>query len=149
MKNFQNIYVEEDALQYDLAQKIIAGQPDDTLVKVKHYKDVFCRPRQNYNLQSQNQCLILAVKHDDFVYPGAEVCQDFGFDNFYYSSCVMNCVCDCEYCYLKGMYPSGNLVVFVNIQDYFEALKNTDKYICVSYDTDLFPLESLLGFVKK
>lgn len=47
------------------------------------------------------------------------------------------------------MYPSGNLVVFVNIEDYFSALKNDEKYICVSYDTDLFPLESWLGYVEK
>ncbi len=63
-----------------------------------------------------------------------------------------NCVFDCEYCYLKGMYPSGNLVVFVNLEDIFEQLLSllSDRkiYLCVSYDADLVACESLCGFVK-
>ena len=34
----------------------------------------------------------------------------------------MNCVFDCEYCYLQGMYPSGHIVVFVNLEDTFAEL---------------------------
>lgn len=37
---------------------------------------------------------------------------------------MMNCIFDCEYCYLKGMYPSGNLVVFVNLEDIFAELES-------------------------
>ena len=37
----------------------------------------------------------------------------------------MNCVFDCEYCYLKGMYPSANLVVFVNLEDIFAEVEKT------------------------
>lgn len=37
---------------------------------------------------------------------------------------MMNCIFDCEYCYLKGMYPSGNLVVFVNLEDILRSLKH-------------------------
>ena len=63
---------------------------------------------------------------------------------------MMNCVYDCEYCYLKGMYPSGNLVVFVNLEDFFdktqELLKEHPVYLCVSYDTDLLAFESVLGY---
>jgi len=33
----------------------------------------------------------------------------------------LNCVYDCEYCYLQGMYPSANIVVFVNFEDFTNA----------------------------
>ena len=66
---------------------------------------------------------------------------------------MMNCIFDCEYCYLKGMYPSGNLVVFVNLEDIFaelEALLSQKSiYLCVSYDADLVAIESLTGFVRE
>ena len=47
----------------------------------------------------------------------------------------MNCVFDCEYCYLKGMYPSANLVVFVNLEDIFAEVEKRlaahPVYLCV------------------
>lgn len=141
MLKFNTVYIEKDASMLDNIEY-------ENLIEINHYKDVFCRPRQDYQLQHDNQNLILAKRRDNFLYKGAKPCQNFGYDNFYYSSCVMNCVCDCEYCYLKGMYPSGNLVVFTNLKDYFDNI-DEGKYICISYDTDLFPLESTLGYIKK
>ena len=149
MKNFINIYVEHEALNYQLTKDILSQNSNANVITIGHYKDVFSRPRQDVLLQKETQSLILAVKKDEFLYKGAPVCQDFGNQNFYYCSSVMNCVCNCEYCFLKGMYESGNLVVFVNLEDYFAQIKNDNKYICISYDTDLFPLESMLGYVKK
>ena len=64
----------------------------------------------------------------------------------------MNCVFDCEYCYLKGMYPSANLVVFVNLEDILRKWKETCRapvYLCVSYDTDLLALEHLTGYAAR
>ena len=72
-----------------------------------------------------------------------------GQKNFYYASSMMNCPFDCEYCYLKGMYPSSNMVVFVNLEDYRkdveEKLKEGPVYVCASYDTDLLALNGLTG----
>ncbi|MDO5328990.1 MAG: radical SAM protein [Coriobacteriia bacterium] len=145
---FNSVYIESGAIKHKRTSEILQKIDYKKIIEVDHYKDVFCRPRQNYYLQHKNQNLILAVKHDNFLYPGAEVCQDFGYNKFYWCSSVMNCICDCEYCYLKGMYPSGNLVVYVNLEDYFKNIHDK-KYICVSYDTDLFPLESTLGYIEK
>lgn len=147
--NFNNIYIEKSAIGHPTTVQILDKLNNPNFIEINHYKDVFCRPKQNTLLQKNKQSLILALKQNDYIYPGASVCQDFGNTNFYYSSCVMNCACNCEYCYLKGMYPSGNLVVFVNLDDYFKNIGNENKYICVSYDTDLFPLESSLGYVKR
>ena len=64
---------------------------------------------------------------------------------------MMNCIYDCSYCYLKGMYPSGHMVLFVNIEDYLEELdhilKTQNMYVCISYDADLLAMEAVTGYV--
>ena len=64
----------------------------------------------------------------------------------------MNCIYDCSYCYLKGMYPSGHMVLFVNIEDYLEELdhilKTQNMYVCISYDADLLAMEAVTGYVR-
>ncbi len=122
------------------------------MIEIDHYKDVFNRSRQDYALQHESQKLILAVQKGNLIYPGAPVCQNFGNEHFYYTSQMMNCIYDCEYCYLKGMYPSGNMVIFVNPEDTFrevtEILKDHPMYICVSYDTDLLTFEPIWDMFK-
>lgn len=134
-------------------QRILAKFPDAKVVTIGHYKDVFCRSRQSYTLQHRSQNLILAAKRGTLLYEGAPVCQSFGNQYFYYTSCMMNCMFDCEYCYLKGMYPSANIVIFVNLEDYFEQveqmLQRHPLYLCVSYDTDLLALEHITGYVQE
>jgi len=81
------------------------------------------------------------------------VCQSFGNEHFYYTSCMMNCIYHCDYCYLQGMYPSGHVVMFVNLEDYFHEVEllllKHPVYLCVSYDTDLLALEQSFSFVSK
>ena len=146
---FTHIYVEERAYGYSLTGKILAKIPDAHVIKIKHYKDVFDRKRQNAPLQKEHQALIIAVRDGNRIFKGAPVCQSFGQPAFYYASSMMNCPFDCEYCYLKGMYPSSNMVVFVNLEDYRadveEKLKEGPMYVCASYDTDLLAMNGLTG----
>ncbi len=148
-----HIYVEKAAMEYARTKQILSHFKHAEIIEIDHYKDVFCRRGQKYVLQHKAQNLILAVKTGTLIYPGAPVCQSFGSDHFYYTSCIMNCIYDCEYCYLKGMYPSGNLVVFVNLEDVFDAVKELLKkhpvYLCVSYDTDLGALASVTGYMQE
>ena len=150
---FKHIYVEKELLGCDKVDDILSHFPESRVIVIDHYKDVFNRKRQDFSAQRLARNLILASKKGRLVYDGAPVCQDFGNSHFYYTSCIMNCLYDCEYCYLKGMYPSANLVIFVNIEDIFkeveELLAKFPVYLCVSYDTDLMALESLTGFVSK
>jgi len=64
----------------------------------------------------------------------------------------MNCLYDCEYCWLKGMYESGHMVIFVNLEDTFREvdrlLRQHPVYLCVSYDTDLLALDPLTGYAR-
>ncbi len=151
--SFSHIYVENKALKYTNTNKILDKFSQSKIIKINHYKDVFSRSHQNYTLQKQTPNLILAVKEDNYIYKGAQMCEDFGNRYFYYTSTIMNCIYDCEYCYLQGMYPSANVVVFVNIEDYFsrieKLIKNHPVYLCISYDTDILAFENLIGYGKK
>lgn len=146
---FTRIYVEERAYEYPLTKKILDKIKDVGVVTIKHYKDVFDRKRQDISLQKEHRALIIAVRDGNRIYQGAPVCQSFGNKNFFYASSMMNCPFDCEYCYLRGMYPSAYMVVFVNLDDYKtdieERLGRGPKYICASYDTDLIAMNGLTG----
>ena len=146
---FTHIYVEERASGYPLTDKILAALSGAHVIRIKHYKDVFDRKRQNAPLQKEHQALIIAVRDGNRIFKGAPVCQSFGNKNFYYASSMMNCPFDCGYCYLKGMYPSSYMVVFVNLDDYRrdveEKLKEGPMYVCASYDTDLLAMNGLTG----
>ena len=146
---FSHIYVEEEALFSPLAQKLIKKTAP---IVIHHYMDIFGRTHQNFSIQKESPALILAVKHGNFIYPGANVCQSFGNSYFYYTSFAMNCPFHCEYCYLQGMYSSANIVLFVNTEDYLKELAQLlcqhSVYLCISYDTDLLALEYLTGFLE-
>ena len=151
--SFSHIYVEKEVRSHPRARRILERFSRARVIEIDHYKDVFCRSRQNYILQQRSRKLILAANRGNRIYGGAQVCQSFGNENFYYTSCMMNCVYDCEYCYLKGMYPSGNMVIFVNLEDFFEdireILKERSVYLCLSYDTDMMAVERITGYVEE
>ena len=150
---FSHVYVEDKARSFPLTEEILKRNGNAVVIPIEHYKDVFDRPRQDTGAQKRSPALILAVREGSRIFKGAPVCQSFGQRNFYYSSSVMNCLFDCEYCYLKGMYPSSNIVVFVNFEDYEKdvgvLLEEGSLYVCASYDTDLIALDGLTGLAGR
>ncbi len=145
---FSTVYAEKEVWNKHW-QNIFTSDP----IFIDHYKDVFNRSHQDFAAQKKAPALILAKKTGTLIYKGAPVCQSFGNEHFYYTSCMMNCIYHCDYCYLQGMYPSGHVVVFVNLEDYFreliELLSKHPVYLCVSYDTDLLALEQTFSFVSR
>ncbi len=149
---FNSIYIEENAFEFPITREILNNHSNTPIIKIRNYKDVYSRPKQNFSIQKHNQSLILAVKKDNFLYKGPEVCQNFGHTNFYYTSFLLNCVFDCEYCYLQGMYPSANLVAFVNTEQYKAAIKDETSgkpiYLAASYDTDLIAFHHVIPYME-
>ena len=145
-KQFSHVYVEKKALDHGDTKKILPRLPYAETILIDHYKDIFNRNKQRYTNQRESRSLILAVNEGELVYKGAPVCQSFGRQDFYYTATVMNCPFDCDYCFLKGMYGTANIVCFVNFEDYEKAVKKLeDPYVCVSFDTDLIALNSITG----
>ena len=149
------IYIEEELLGSKEVEEILSQKrkQNPIIIPIHHYKDVFNRRRQDAIRQHEDSILVLASKKGQLIYHGAPVCQDFGNEYFYYTSCIMNCLYNCDYCYLKGMYPSGIPVIFVNLEGTFRELEALltlhPVYLSVSYDTDLLAVESLTGYVKR
>lgn len=149
---FSHIYVEEDVLELERTKQVLDYFKHSSMIVIKDYRDVFNRKKQCHAIQKECQNLILAKKKKDFLYPASPVCQSFDNEHFYYSTSMMNCIYDCEYCFLKGMYPSGNIVVFMNLEDFFEEVRKVllkhPVYLCVSYDTDMLALEPIFHYGK-
>ena len=153
-EHFQHIYVEEALLQSPEAKGILQKFPKAKVIPIKHYKDVFNRKKQGRLPQSRSRKLILAKKEGQRLYDGAVVCQDFSESHFCYTSLLMNCPFHCAYCYLQGMYPSSNLVMFLNLEDYFSDCRKwiAEKgslYLCISYDSDLLAMEGVYPYVEE
>lgn len=158
LKRFSHIYLEEGVEDYPLTRSIIERLPNATLVTVPDYKTIFSRPGQNFQFQKKSPKLILARKKDNLIYQGSMAAQDFGYRNFYYNALLLNCVYNCDYCYLQGMYPSGNMVIFVNELDFYKEttraiqarpFKEEPLYLCISYDTDLLAYESIVPYCSR
>ncbi len=148
---FSHIYIEESAASYPLTAKITAQFPKAIQIPIRNYKEVFNRPRQRWDHQKLALKLILAKRSDAFLYPGSSFVPNFEHSRFFYTTPVLNCLYGCEYCYLQGMFPSANLVVFVNDDDFVEAAareisEDAPAYLCISYDTDLLALENIFGY---
>ena len=128
--------------------------PAIPVILIQNYKEVFNRPKQNVHWQKSHPALILGKKEKSFFYDGPDICQDFGCSRFYYASLMLNCFFNCEYCYLQGKYPSGDLVVFVNLDDFSNELaflleKNIGEkiFIAASYDTDLLAFQNFFTYL--
>ena len=153
-EHFRHIYVEEALLQSPEAKGILQKFPKAKVIPIKHYKDLFNRKKQGRFAQSHSRKLILARKEGQRLYDGAVVCQDFSESHFCYTSLLMNCPFHCAYCYLQGMYPSSNLVMFLNLEDYFSDCRKwiAEKgslYLCISYDSDLLAMEGIYPYVEE
>ena len=151
---FSHIYVEKKILDNKNTLEILSKFKDAKIIEIDNYKEVFSSNNQDFHLQKLGQNLILASNKPNMIYEGAVVCEDFENDNFYYTSSIINCIYDCEYCYLQGVYSSGNIVIFVDIEKVFEEVeelynKLKSLYLCVSYDTDLLAIENICSFSEK
>lgn len=146
---FSHIYIEERALEYPLVKMVTDRFYNSKIIILNHYKDILNRHNQDFQLQKKHMKLILAVKEDNFIYKGSDFCHNFGNRNFFYCSTMLNCIYNCDYCYLQGMYPSANITAFVNIEDFYNeaaSLKN-NPFLAISYDTDLLAFEGVIPYV--
>jgi spore photoproduct lyase len=149
---FSHLYIEESIKNEALTCKIKEKFSDSKIISIKHYKDIFNRPNQDFGIQSKSKNLILARRETPFLYKGSYYSDSFEYENFFYTPSILGCLYDCEYCYLSGMYNSANSVFFVNTQDFFDALlPYLDKptLVAISYDTDTLAIESLTGHTKE
>jgi len=149
------IYVEEEIRDYPRTQAILARFPHATVIPIERYGEVFNRRAQSFRLQKKSPSLILAKKYGELVLPAPKG-YGIGANHNYYFSHMMNCVYDCRYCFLQGMYRSAHYVVFVNFEDFFsdiravsEGLNSEEVHFFSGYDCDSLAYEPVTHFVEE
>ncbi len=148
----ETIYIEEEVADHPRSLEILARFPDARQIHCQRYGEIFNRKAQSFRLQKQQPALILASKHKGFVLPAPE---NYGIgvkDNYYFSH-MMNCLYDCRYCFLQGMYQSAHYVLFVNYEDFAREIEDkiqTSKkevHFFSGYDCDSLALEPVTRFL--
>ena len=151
---FSRIYIERGLVE---ESPYVAGLLKERfkglrVTQINHYKDIFSRPRQEIELQKRRPAIILARKRPPYLYEGSKLCRsssDAVEVSDYYALPMMNCPMSCEYCFLRGMYPSAHLVYFVNFDEVFEEIssaiyEHSIGKIALSFESDLVYLDPIL-----
>ncbi|HVS00249.1 MAG TPA: DNA photolyase [Thermoanaerobaculia bacterium] len=146
------IYVEEEILNHPRTLQIQSRFPDAEVVPCSRYGEVFNRRAQSFRLQKRRPSLILARKHRNFVHDTPEGYGIRGARNLYFTH-MLNCIYDCRYCFLQGMFRSAHYVVFVNYEDFqweieerIRAAQGQPLYFFSGYDCDSLALEPVTRF---
>ena len=149
------IYVEEAIADHPRTVEICGRFPRAARVACERYGEVFNPRSQSFRLQKKRPALILAEKHGRFVIP-TPAGYGIGAERNFYFSHMLNCLYDCRYCFLQGMYRSAHYVVFVNYEDFFLATLDTlaespDEDACFfsGYDCDSLAFEGVTRFLEQ
>ncbi len=148
------LYIEESVRQHPRTLAICERFPKARQIICERYGEVFNPKAQNFRLQKQDPALILAEKFKNFALP-APAGYGIGAENNYYFSHMLNCLYDCRYCFLQGMFQSANYVLFVNFEDYQLDIKRICNktpdepiHFFSGYDCDSLALEPVTGFAE-
>lgn len=150
----ETIYIEENILEHPRVLDICARFPKARKITCTRYGEVFNPKAQNFRVQKQQPALILAEKYRRFMLKAPEN-YGVGAKHNYYFSHMLNCLYDCRYCFLQGMYQSANYVLFVNYEGFFTDIQrlcaetpNEPVHFFSGYDCDSLALEPVTDFVK-
>ncbi len=152
LPKFSHIYVEKGVKEYPLTHVVLARFPKATLIEIDRYQEVFNRSRQDWREAKSAQKLILAKKEAPFLYRATDVIQG-AHDRFFYTTPILNCIYDCDYCFLQGKFTSPHAVIFVNEEDFFGAasaeLVSGPITLSPSYETDLLGFQKIVPWASK
>ena len=152
---FNTVYIEEQIANHPRTGAILDRFPQAKRVACERYGEVFNPKSQDFRLQKQKPALILAGKHERRVLETPAGYGIGGEHNFYFSH-MLNCLYDCRYCFLQGMYRSAHYVLFVNYEDFYSdidaVLENAGTEPCwffSGYDCDSLALEPVSAFAEQ
>jgi spore photoproduct lyase len=151
----ETIYIEENIVQHPRVIEIMTRFPQARKIICGRYGEVFNPKAQNFRLQKQKPALILAEKYKNFTMP-VPLGYGIGASRNFYFSHMLNCLYDCRYCFLQGMYQSANYVLFINYEDFQDEIKQrcaetpTEAvHFFSGYDCDSLALEPVTGCAEQ
>ena len=149
------IYVEKSVRAHPRTVKVLERFSQAVTIECERYGEVFNPKSQSFRLQKKRPALILAEKYRSFVLPAPEGYGIGGQQNYYFSH-MLNCLYDCRYCFLQGMYRSAHYLLFVNFEDFkreieeiLEQSPDGGVYFFSGYDCDSLALDSVTDFVRE
>ena len=149
----ETLYIESAIAQHPRSREIVGRFGGARKIPCRHYGEIFNRNAQNFRLQKNKPALILAEKKSKAVLPVPQGYGIGGKHNYYFSH-MLNCIYDCRYCFLQGMYRSANYLLFVNFEDFYRQIESTlaahdedPVWFFSGYDCDSLALEPVTGFV--
>jgi spore photoproduct lyase len=117
-----SVYIESEIRDHPRARKLLERLRNLPVVEIEHYGEVFNPRAQNFRLQKKNPAIIIARKNDGHVLAAPKGYGLGGKHNYYFSH-MLNCIYDCRYCFLQGMYQSAHQILFINYEDFGERIK--------------------------
>ena len=150
----ETIYIENQVKNHFRTKKILSKLNKNVdVIYCDHYGEIFNIKSQNFRVQKNKPALILAKKDGKKLH---EIPKNFGIggDKNYYFSHMLNCIYDCEYCFLQGKHMSAHYLLFINYEDFFleieEKIKQNrhqESYFFSGYDCDSLAFDGITNFV--
>lgn len=148
------IYIEQAVRDHPRTLAVTGRFPAARVIEIEKYAEVFNSHANNFRIQKKNPSLILAAKQNKRVFPTPVQYETGGGANYYFSH-MLNCLYDCRYCFLQGMYRSANYLLFVNYEDIVQDIKalaaehqadDKPAWFFSGYDCDSLAFEPVTGF---
>ncbi|MDD3793816.1 MAG: radical SAM protein [Candidatus Gracilibacteria bacterium] len=143
------IYIEKQAINYPQTQKIIEKFKNSSIIYIDNYKNIFDK---DYTNLDSKKALIIAKLNSNSV---SEAPAGYGHTkSAYFLKTSLNCVFDCDYCYLKGAFKNENMVIFVNYEDIKNELiekiktlpKDVENWFYSGDYSDIIGMDSFSNF---
>ena len=148
------IYIQDEVADHWRTHEILGRLPDAARIPCSDWREVFRRPGQNFRLQKRRPALVLGRRDDALVQP-APPGWSFGARRNFTFEPMLNCIYDCRFCYLQGRFPSAAYVIFVNYEDFMEAMDETlaaspgeDVWFFPGVDCDTLALEPVARLAR-
>ena len=125
----ETIYIEKKIKNHPRTNFILSKFKKARCIEIDRYGEIFNKRNQNFRIQKFSPDLILAHKESGLVLPAPDGFGIGNSKNFYFSH-MYNCIYDCRYCFLQGMYSSANYVIFINFEDFVKKNDKFKKILC-------------------
>ena len=116
------IYIENEIKDHKRTELICNKFKNPEIIIINRFSEVFNKKNQSFRFQKANPALIIAKKYNNLLH---KTPANYGIGNEcnYYFSYMYNCIFDCKYCFLQGLYSSANYVIFINYEDFYKEIK--------------------------
>jgi spore photoproduct lyase len=148
------IYIQDEVADHWRTHEILSRLPDAARIPCDDWRDVFRRPGQNFRLQKRRPALVLGARRGKLV-QAAPPGWSFGARLNYTVEPMLNCIYDCRFCYLQGRFRSAAYAIFVNYEDFLEAMDETlqaapgeDVWFFPGVDCDTLALEPVARLAR-